>query len=116
MIIGNNNPRNNLGQNNSRRINNNNIPSSSMPNTFENRWNKIQEYNHENHSRGNGFVKKLEDQKYSSSTDTAAMHDRSLAMLQDRLEKGTISLEEFNKKCAALGTRRQNMSKKNKLF
>ena len=34
------------------------------------------------------------------------MYDKSFNMLQDRLNKGLISLEEFNKKCAQLGKRK----------
>ena len=117
MIIGNNNPGNNFNNQNSFRGNNQN--NSQMPNvgnTFENRWNTIQEQNRVRQPHSNGFVKNIQDQKYASSTDTSGMQDRTLAMLHDRLEKGTISLEEFNRKCAQLGHQRQNMSKNNKLF
>ena len=31
------------------------------------------------------------------------MKEKAFAMLQDRLSNGTISLEEFNKKCRAIG-------------
>lgn len=114
MIIGNNGS--NFGnQNNFRNTNNNNqIPS--MPNSFENRFNKVQEYNRERQPMGNGFVKNIQDQKYSSAADTHGMQDRTLAMLHDRLEKGTISLEEFNRQCELLGKQKQNMTKNNKFF
>lgn len=113
MIIGNNNPGNNFNNQNSFR-GNNQMPN--VGNTFENRWNTIQEQNRVRQPHSNGFVKNIQDQKYASSTDTSGMQDRTLAMLHDRLEKGTISLEEFNRKCAQLGQQRQNMSKNNKLF
>ena len=117
MIIGNNNPsnRNGFGNHNSFR-NHNQTNNQSMPNSFENRWNKVQEYNQNRPERKNVFVKDIKEQKYSSSTDTAGMQDRTLAMLHERLQQGTITLEEFNRKCAQLGQQRQNMSKNNKLF
>ena len=33
------------------------------------------------------------------------MHEKSFQMLQDRLNKGLISLDEFNKKCKELSKR-----------
>jgi hypothetical protein len=114
MIIGNNGS--NFGNQNNFRSSNNNNQMPSMPNSFENRFNKVQEYNRERQPMGNGFVKNIQDQKYASSSDTLGMQDRTLAMLNDRLAKGTISLDEFNRKCAQLGKQREMMSKKNKLF
>ncbi len=107
MIIGNNN----------RGFNKSNNNQNTMNNNFENKWNAIKE-NGANmmHNNKNVFVKNLNDQKYSSASNTSGMQDRTLAMLHERLEKGTISLEEFNKKCASLGKQRQDLSKKNKLF
>lgn len=110
MIIGNNN------QNNQNTFNKQQSSNVSIPNNFENRWNKIQEYNNNRPKRNNVFVKDIQSQKYSSANDTNGIHDKSLAMLHERLEKGTISLEEFNKKCAQLGQQRQNSLKNNKLF
>ena len=34
------------------------------------------------------------------------MSDKTLALLHERLEKGSITLDEFNKKCAQLGKKR----------
>ena len=34
------------------------------------------------------------------------MNDKAFAMLQDRLNKGQISMEEFNKMCSQLGKRK----------
>ena len=113
MIIGNNNGNNFNNKNSCRGLNN--TSTSPSNNNFQNRWNTIQE-NQNQHPRSNGFIKNIQDQKYASSTDTHGMQDRTLAMLHERLKKGTISLEEFNKKCAQLGQQRQNMAKNNKLF
>lgn len=111
MIIGNNNQNQNSFKNSNQETSN-----SSFPNSFENRWNKVQEYNKDRPTNHNVFVKDIKEQKYANTTDTIGMQDRTLAMLNERLEKGTISLEEFNQKCAQLGKLRQNMSKNNKLF
>ena len=35
------------------------------------------------------------------------MADKTLAVLHERLKQGTISLEEFNKRCNELGKKRQ---------
>ena len=109
MIIGNN-------HNNGNNFNQQKPSNLSIPNTFENRWNEIKEYNNNRPQQKNIFVKDIQEQKYASTRDTQGIQDRSLAMLQDRLEKGTISLEEFNRKCAQLGEKRQNLQKNNKLF
>ena len=109
MIIGNNNQGN--------KNNFNKQPSNiSIPNSFENRWNTIQEYNNNRPKRNNVFVKDIQHQKYTSANDTNGIYDKSLAMLHERLEKGTISLDEFNKKCAQLGKQKQNSLKNDKLF
>lgn len=105
MIIGNNNPK-------TKHQNSNN----QLANTFENKWNKIQEYNKNRTQRKNVFVKDIKEQHYTNSSNANQMHDKTLAMLHERLQNGTITLEEFNKKCNILGQQRQNSSKNNKLF
>ena len=117
MIFGN-NPinRNNLNNQRNNNIQQNNSSIPSMPNNFENRWNKVQEYNRSRPENKNIFVKDIKEQKYASAADTQGIQDKSLAMLNERLQQGTISLDEFNKKCAELGRQRQNNQKNNKLF
>ena len=39
-------------------------------------------------------------------TNKKEMTDKSFAILEDRLNKGLISIEEFNKKCNQLGKRK----------
>ena len=112
MIIGNNTPNNNF--NNQHRKSE--ISNSSMNNTYENRWNEINKYNQQRPVSKNVFVKDIKEQKYSNASNTKGMQDKTLAMLHERLEQGTISLEEFNKKCAILGQQRQNITKRNKVF
>ena len=40
--------------------------------------------------------------QHSDPTSRDNMRDKSLAMLQERLENGTISLDEFNKKVSQI--------------
>ena len=51
----------------------------------------------------NGFVKNLSEHKHVNPTNSNAMHDKTLALLNDRLQKGQISIEDFNKQCQQLG-------------
>ncbi len=76
-----------------------------MNNNFETKWNRIKEEGKQAPIRKSIFVKDLQNQKYANSSDTAGMHDKTLALLSDRLEKGNITIEEFNEKC-------HNLSKK----
>ncbi len=54
----------------------------------------------------NIFIKKLSSFGFSNTKNSDDMYDKSLAMLNERLEKGTISLEEFNKKCNSIAKKR----------
>lgn len=108
MIIGNNNPNRNF-QNQQRPITNQNQMSN---NNFQNKWNN----NQNNPIRKNVFVKDIKEQHYADSANSNQMHDRTLALLHERLQQGTITLEEFNQRCSALGQQRQNFNKNNKLF
>ena len=85
-------------------------------NNFENKWNELQKHNQERPAHKNVFVKDIKEQKYANAKDTSGMQDKTLAMLQNRLENNLISSEEFNQKCIELGEKRQNTGKKNKLF
>ena len=42
---------------------------------------------------------------------TDEMNDKAFAMLQERLNNGQITMEEFNKKCHEMGKRIQSNSK-----
>ena len=44
----------------------------------------------------NVFTNNLASYRYANPLDSEKMHEKSLAMLQDRLDKGLISMEEFN--------------------
>ena len=114
MIIGNNNP-NNSFQNQVRTNTNFNNQNNNFGNNFENRWNQVQEYNRNRNER-NIFTSDIKQRHYADATNTSDMHDRTLAMLNERLQQGTISTEEFKKQCEALGRTKQTMNKNNKIF
>ena len=90
MLIGNNNPLNNK----------NNCYNNSLKdkNNFEKRFNRLK--NDTKHH--NKFVEDINTQVHSDPTSAKDMKNKSLAMLQNRLDNGLISLEEFNKKCSQL--------------
>ncbi|MDD6244472.1 MAG: hypothetical protein PUB03_02285 [bacterium] len=44
----------------------------------------------------NVFTNNLDSYRYANPLDSEKMYEKSLAMLQDRLDKGLISMEEFN--------------------
>ena len=54
-------------------------------------------------NNSNGFVKDLSQHKHVNPNNTHDMHDKTLALLNDRLQKGQITMEEFNKQCTQLG-------------
>lgn len=91
MIIGN----NNIGKQNF--ISNNRKIQEKM---FENNTNNIKPIispMNENTSTMN----------HTNVMDKNEMHNKAFAMLQERLSNGTISIEEFNKKCRELGKHSQ---------
>lgn len=100
MIIGDNKPENgNFFKNNNDFLNN-------EKETFDKR---IKQYKDNGKAKKtNIFVKDLKSTQYSNSSNQNEMLDKSLAMLNERLNNGTISLEEFNKKCNEIAKRRNN--------
>lgn len=51
---------------------------------------------HKETERKNIFTNDVSAYRYANPLDSGKMHEKSLAMLQDRLDKGLISMEEFN--------------------
>lgn len=90
MIIGNNNNGNNFN-------NTFNDKQLQENNNFNTKMNQIKE-NDENIIYNNPFVENIHSMQHSDPTSRETMRDKSIAMLHDRLENGTISLDEFNKK------------------
>lgn len=89
MIIGNNfnNPDQNFGKNK--------IPKQKFVG------------NNNNLTQNSLLTRDLSSFKYSDPTNTDEMNDKALAMLQERLQNNTISLDEFNKQCNNIAKRRR---------
>ena len=51
---------------------------------------------HKETERKNIFTNDVSAYRYANPLDSERMQEKSLAMLQDRLDKGLISMEEFN--------------------
>jgi len=63
-----------------------------------------------------GFNEKTSAYKYTDPTNKKDMYDKSIAMLNERLENNLITLDEFNKKCNQIGKRRAKDLKNNNKF
>ncbi len=95
MIIGNNNGNN--------RINN----GDNFHSNFEQRFNLIKEEGQKSLERQNPFSKPVTNNQHPNITNQREMADRSFDILQERLNNGLISLEEFNRKCNQLNKTRR---------
>lgn len=85
-------------------------------NNFNNNLNKNQVFNnkiiHNQQKKttiptNNVFVTDMAHQKYTNPNNNNDMSDKALSILHERLKNGTISLEEFNRKCNNIGKKRQ---------
>lgn len=92
-----------IGNNNNNNINNMN----KQNNSFNQRLTRLKEDNKINDLKKNMFIEDNTINKHTDPTNQNDMYDKTLAMLNERLQKGTITLEEFNKKCSILGQKRQ---------
>lgn len=86
MIVGN----NNIGKRNF--ITNNNLNNNTNNNI-----------NRNNKTRFNPIHEKPSSLNHSNVMDKEEMKNKAFVMLQERLSNGTISIEEFNRKCHELG-------------
>ena len=102
MIIGNNNPM--KGFNN---INNKPQENNNFTQNFDKRFNMVKEQAKKNKSVINTFAKDNNVMQHSNVMSKSEMADKSFSMLQERLNNGTITLEEFNRKCNQLNKLRQ---------
>jgi len=57
-------------------------------------------------SNMNPMIEQTRTMQHTDVTSRSEMNEKAFSMLQDRLNKGLISLEDFNKKCNELGKRR----------
>ena len=86
MIIGNNIPKPNV-QNNKMKNNN-----------FQENFNRLKK----DASNFNTGTSNIYTHQHSDPTSKREMNDKAFSMLQERLNNGLISLEEFNRKCNQL--------------
>ena len=98
MIIGSNNNGNNFNN----KFNDRQVQENT---NFNKKMDQIKE-NNENTIYNNPFVEDIHSMQHSDPTSRDNMRDKSLAMLQERLENGTISIDEFNKKVSQLNNRK----------
>ncbi len=110
MIIGNNsNNSNSFNINNKfqKKIQSPVIPNKSNMNNSNNFNNKVVKPNPS--SKGNVFTKNIFSIEGGNASSSDDMYNKSIAMLNDRLEKGTITMDEFNKKCRDIAKKRGNL-------
>lgn len=69
---------------------------------FNDNFQRMQDQ-HKRMTNNNGFIKDLQQHQHVNPTSKHDMHDKTLALLNDRLQKGQITMEEFNKQCTQLG-------------
>lgn len=93
--------------------NNNNNQSFAKPlgNHFENSQFKNQNNTFQQNMKNNQkniFTKDIKTNQHINPVNKNDMADKTLALLHERLEKGSISLDEFTRQCELLGKRRNN--------
>lgn len=93
--------------------NNNNNQSFAKPlgNHFENGKFKNQNNTFQQNMKNNQkniFTKDIKTNQHINPVNKNDMADKTLALLHERLEKGSISLDEFTRQCELLGKRRNN--------
>ena len=54
-------------------------------------------------NRMNPMMENNRAMQHTNVMSKKEMNEKAFSMLQDRLNKGLISMDEFNKKCAQLG-------------
>ncbi len=84
-------------------INNNFNNQQQQAKRFNDNFQRMQTQNKSQINNNNRFVKDLQQHNHVNPTSRHDMHDKTLALLNDRLQKGQISMEEFNKQCTQLG-------------
>lgn len=84
--------------------NNNNSYENSLKqsNDFNKKLNILQEENKKMILNKNPYIEDIKTINHADPVSNKDMRTKSLAMLQERLDKGLITLEEFNRKCKAL--------------
>ena len=75
---------------------------------FQANRNQFLKENNQNptHPKINPMMEQTRTMQHTNVMSKKEMNDKAFAMLEDRLNKGLISIEEFNKKCTLLGKRK----------
>jgi len=77
-------------------------------NMFTNKFNRIKSEGEKNKDIVNPQAIDKKALFNGNTNNKQQMADKTFAMLQDRYNNGTITLEEFTKQCELLNKRRQN--------
>ena len=85
-------------------IGNNFNNPNQQANRFHNNFKRTQA--NANTNKTNAFVKNLSSMAHTDVSNKDAMHDKTLALLNERLQNKQITMEEFSRQCEALGKRR----------
>lgn len=83
-------------------IGNNFNNPNQQANRFHNNFKRTQQQS----NKTNAFVKNLSTFSHTDAANKDAMYDKTLALLNERLQNKQITMEEFKKQCEALGKRR----------
>ena len=94
MIIGNNRSDNKFKDNN------------FLNDNFDTKFNQYKD-NSKITKKKNIFVKDIKEQAHTNVNSEDAMYNKSLAMLNERLKNGLITLEEFNRQVKELARKRR---------
>ena len=94
MIIGNNRNDNKFKDNN------------FLNNNFDTKFNQYKD-NSKITKKKNIFVKDIKEQAHTNVNSEDDMYNKSLAMLNERLKNGLITLEEFNRQVKELARKRR---------
>lgn len=107
MIIGDNSNNNNFNINTKFQSKispkNKSFPSESQSHIVSNSNQSI------SNPKRNVFTKDIFSIEGGDASNSDEMYTKSIAMLNDRLEKGLITMDEFTKKCNAIAKKRNNL-------
>ena len=82
--------------------NNDDTYNNSLKNNdnFQKNFERLKQNNDLN--KPNPFIEDIKTINYSDPTSKKEMRNKTMAMLQERLDQGLITLDEFGKKCNSL--------------
>lgn len=86
-------------------IGNGNNNFSNQNTNFQNKFNTIKQAN--NQTSNDPYNSNMNRNHYTDVSNKDAMFEKSFQMLQERLDQGLISLDDFHKQCSRLNKLRQ---------